>query len=391
MQSYVNQTNVERWRGQLSRNINLIRPSTRNKLEEASVTEDFEDRNSILKEGMDLLSQRNKVLILSDKYGWETAAAYGTDPVASDSEDEKKIKRACKEAKAIKDEKAKLKNLKQKQNFQSKKPFAVQNRVNQSSSLSSCTPTLTEGYSVGVVENRAISPRLVNPQYQEILDPDNSEVISQTHLFDDKPKSDCQGDETSSFVNLDFSFFCLENFYFALRYFPLTNIITHTYKKNLIHLKIQNNQSEYLKTVCHNLTLLKGNLRPKQSQAQTKEREKTTPETLHPKARNPGKTDIATPQAPSPTPIKHDATDANTAGQRKTKAQHPRCPMLDSPETPQAATTRQRNSAPPHIPPLWQPEPELLPTIEKQKVYRSSISDNLKQYSLIATASSIKF
>ena len=64
---------------------------------------------------MDLLTQRNKVLILSDKYGWETAAAYGTDPVASDSEDEKRIKRARKEAKATKDEKAKLKNLKQKQ------------------------------------------------------------------------------------------------------------------------------------------------------------------------------------------------------------------------------------------------------------------------------------
>ena len=28
-------------------------------------------------------------------------------------------------------------------------------------------------------------------------------------------------------------------------------------------MKIQNNQSEYLKTVCHDLTLLKGNLRPK--------------------------------------------------------------------------------------------------------------------------------
>ena len=62
-----------------------------------------------------------------------------------------------------------------------------------------------EGYSVGIVESQAISSRLVNPQYQEILDPDNSEVISQTRLFDDKPKPDCQGDETSSFVNLDFS------------------------------------------------------------------------------------------------------------------------------------------------------------------------------------------
>ena len=68
-----------------------------------------------------------------------------------------------------------------------------------------CTPTLTEGYSVGVVESRAISPRLVNPQYHKILDPDNSEIIFQTHLLDDKPKPDCQSDETSSFVNLDFS------------------------------------------------------------------------------------------------------------------------------------------------------------------------------------------
>ena len=61
------------------------------KLEGATVTEDFEEGNSILREGMDLLSQRNKVLIVSDKYGWETAVAYGTDPVANDSEDEKTI------------------------------------------------------------------------------------------------------------------------------------------------------------------------------------------------------------------------------------------------------------------------------------------------------------
>ena len=51
----------------------------------------------------------------------------------------------------------------------------------------------------------------------------------------------------------------------------------------------------------------------------------------------------------------------------KMKVQHPRRPMPDSLETSQATTTRQRNPAPPHIPPLWQPEPELLPTIEKQR------------------------
>ena len=36
----------------------------------------------------------------------------------------------------------------------------------------------------------AILLRLANPQCQEILDPDNSEVISQAHLFDDKLKPD---------------------------------------------------------------------------------------------------------------------------------------------------------------------------------------------------------
>ena len=74
--------------------------------------------------GMDLLTQRNKVLILSDKFGWETAASNGTDPVTSDSEDEKKIKHARKEAKATKHEKPKLK--------------------------------IVEGCSVGVVESRAM-------------------------------------------------------------------------------------------------------------------------------------------------------------------------------------------------------------------------------------------
>ena len=153
---------------------------------------------------MDLLTQRNKVLIFSDKYGWETAAAYSTDPVASDSQNDKRIKHARKEAKTTKVEKAKLKNLKQKQ-F-SKEINPLQSTTGSTKAVISlpCTPTLTEGYSVGIVESQAISPRLGNPQYQEILDPDNSEGISQTHLFDDKPKPDCQGDETSSFVDLDF-------------------------------------------------------------------------------------------------------------------------------------------------------------------------------------------
>ena len=63
----------------------------------------------------------------------QTAAVCGADPVASGSEDEKRIKRARKEAKATKHEKAKLK--------------------------------MAGGGSVGVVESGAMSPRLANTQH----------------------------------------------------------------------------------------------------------------------------------------------------------------------------------------------------------------------------------
>ena len=94
-----------------------------NKLEQATITEDVEERNTLLNEGMELITQRNKVL--TDKYGWETAMCYGTDPVASDSEDEKRIKRARKEAKVAREEKLKSKNLRLKPAAaaRSKRPF----------------------------------------------------------------------------------------------------------------------------------------------------------------------------------------------------------------------------------------------------------------------------
>ena len=50
----------------------------------------------------------NKILTVTDCYGWETAQAYLADPIASNSEDEKKLKKARKEAKANKEEKGEL-------------------------------------------------------------------------------------------------------------------------------------------------------------------------------------------------------------------------------------------------------------------------------------------
>ena len=77
------------------------------------------------------------------------------------------------------------------------------------------------------------------------------------------------------------------------------------------------------------------------------------------------------------------------------KVQYLRNLLFDLFETLQAVRTWERNFASFQILLLWQPESKLLSIIEKQKVYCLSKSDvrksNLKQYSLIATASSIKF
>ena len=198
--------------------------------------------------------------------------------------------------------------------------------------------------------------------------------------------------------SVEYSCFCLENFYFVLRYFPLTNIVTYKHysyiQKNLIHLKIQNNQSEHLKTVCHDPTLLKGNLRSKTKPSpneRTRRTRKNDPRDTPPQSQEPKQDRHRHPALPAPPHSNMAPQTQIPQDNETTKAQHPKRPMPDSPKIPQAATTRQKNPASPQIPPLRQPEPELLPTIEKQRVYRSSISDNLKQYSLIATASSIKF
>ena len=64
-------------------------------------------RERQLKEGMALINKRNKKLMLADRYGWERAIAYQANPMASNSEDERRIKRTIKEAKNLQDEKIK--------------------------------------------------------------------------------------------------------------------------------------------------------------------------------------------------------------------------------------------------------------------------------------------
>ena len=71
-------------------------------------------RNELLEEGEQLLIERNKHICIVEKYGWDTVECYTTDPIASDSDDEKKIKKAVKECKLLWEEKRKVKLLKSK-------------------------------------------------------------------------------------------------------------------------------------------------------------------------------------------------------------------------------------------------------------------------------------
>ena len=87
-------------------------------LEKVKAAKDVGDddlRNELLEEGEQLLIERNiKHICIAEKYGWDTVECYTTDPIASDSDDEKKIKKAVKECKLLWEEKRKAKLLKSK-------------------------------------------------------------------------------------------------------------------------------------------------------------------------------------------------------------------------------------------------------------------------------------
>ena len=93
------------------------------KLESATEISDVDECNKLLNEGMTSIVMRNKLLVLSDKHGWKCAATYTKNPIADDTDDEKKIKKVLKESKQIKEERQKIKRLNRKV---TKRPFASQ-------------------------------------------------------------------------------------------------------------------------------------------------------------------------------------------------------------------------------------------------------------------------
>ena len=92
--------------------------------------------------------------------------------------------------------------------------------------------------------------------------------------------------------------------------------------------------------------------------------------------------------------IKYDVTDAILQENEKIKVQYLRSLLFDLFETLQAVRTWQRNFASFQILLLWQPESKLLSIIEKTNgllfKQKRCLKSNLKQYSFIATAGSIK-
>lgn len=77
------------------------------KISEARNASDDDERSNLLLEGEKLLLERNKHICLADKYGWDTVECYTAEPLASDSSDEKRIKKAIKETKQLREEKRK--------------------------------------------------------------------------------------------------------------------------------------------------------------------------------------------------------------------------------------------------------------------------------------------
>ena len=84
------------------------------KIDRAKNTSDDESRTELLEEGEQLLLEWNKHICLADKYGCDTVECYAAKLLASDSGDEKWIKKAIKESKQLREEKRKAAAVKWK-------------------------------------------------------------------------------------------------------------------------------------------------------------------------------------------------------------------------------------------------------------------------------------
>jgi hypothetical protein len=58
------------------------------RMDRALASDDLDEVSKEISAGRSLLMERNKHLLLADKYGWDTVECYSAEPLAIDSEDE---------------------------------------------------------------------------------------------------------------------------------------------------------------------------------------------------------------------------------------------------------------------------------------------------------------
>ena len=105
-------------------------------LRKALLSRDELDKHTHINEGIELINKRNKLLVLVDAHGWEVVEAYTTDPLADDSTDEKKIRKAKKEGKILRDRKFRNARMLRARNRPQKKPLQNFRRFNSYGSAS---------------------------------------------------------------------------------------------------------------------------------------------------------------------------------------------------------------------------------------------------------------
>ena len=105
-------------------------------LRKALSSSDELDKDLHLNQGIELITRRNKLLVLADMHGWEVVEAYTADPLADDSADEKKIRKAKKEGKLLRDQKQRQARMLRAKNREQKKPFRNFQRFNSFGSAS---------------------------------------------------------------------------------------------------------------------------------------------------------------------------------------------------------------------------------------------------------------
>ena len=105
-------------------------------LRKALSASDELDKDLYLNQGIELITRRNKLLVLADMHGWEVVEAYTADLLADDSADEKKVRKAKKEGKLLRDQKQRQARMLRDKNREQKKPFRNFQRLNSSGSAS---------------------------------------------------------------------------------------------------------------------------------------------------------------------------------------------------------------------------------------------------------------